>query len=91
MPRELVANYAAAVIKESLDWLVTASDEDLERPILMVQSQAAFPVYRADGHLAEVRELLEIPTWMVLARPAISHVRVHNGELQLLAQALHRS
>lgn len=91
MPRELVANYAAAVIKESLDWLATASDEELESPTRMDQNQAAFPVYRADGHLAEVRDLLEIPNWMVLARPATSHIRVHNGELQLLAQALHRS
>jgi len=91
MPRGLVANYAAAVIKESLGWLATASDEELESPTRMGQNQAAFPVYRADGHLAEVRDLLEIPNWMVLARPATSHIRVHNGELQLLAQALRRT
>lgn len=91
MPREVVANYAAAVIKESLDWLATASDEELESPTRMGQNQSAFPVYRAEGHLAEVRDLLDIPIWMVLARPATSHIRTHSGELQLLAQALHRS
>jgi len=87
MPRESVAAYAVAVIRESLDWLATASEEELESPTRMKQNQAAFPVYRADGHLEQVHDLLGLPNWQVLARPASNHIRVHHGELQLLAEA----
>jgi len=91
IPRDLVAEYAAAVIRESLDWLATASNDELESPTGMAEHQAAFPVYRAEGHLREVDELLSLPNWQVLARPASIHIRRHTGELDVLAQALKSS
>jgi len=87
MPRELVADYSAAVINESLEWLAAVSERELEVPTQLARNQAAFPVYRDDGHMDAVRQLLDIPNWMVLARPAVNHIRVHSGELEVLAQA----
>ena len=88
MPRDLVAEYADAVIKESLAWLATATDEELQRRTQMDVHQAEFPVYRAEGHLEEVRELMELPNWQVLSRPASIHIRRHTGELDIVAQAM---
>jgi len=86
MPRDLVASYSAAVTRASLEWLATAPEQELEMRTQLAQNQAALPVYRAEGHLAEVRELLDIPNWMLLVRPAVSHIRVHYGELQTLSE-----
>lgn len=86
MPRDLVAKYSATVIGTSVKWLEDASEQELEKQTQLAQNQAAFAVYRSEGHLADVRDLLDIPNWMLILRPAVSHIRVHYGELQTLSE-----
>ena len=91
MSRRAVAEYADSVTAESLRWLKSADEEELSRPTDLARNQAAFPVYRGVGHLEEVHDLLEIPNWMLILRPATSHIRVHRGELEVMAEAFHNS
>ncbi len=79
--------YAEAVAATAAEWLLTASNDELAAPTALERNQAQYPVYRADGHLAEVRHLFGIPNWQLILRPAGSHIRTHNGELEVLQQA----
>ncbi len=44
--------------------------------------------YLAPEVWAEVSDLAGLPAWQILARPCISHIRVHAGEIDILRQSL---
>ena len=85
--RDRTRDYLSALRTESLAWLRETSDEDLDR---LVDLNAAD---RHADHLQpavwlEVKDLDRIPVWQLLARPAISHIRLHCGEVDAQLQAM---
>jgi hypothetical protein len=91
MPRAAVGEYAASITAAALEWLALADEELLATPNQLQTNQSAYEAYRADGHLSEVTDLFGLPAWQLIARPAGSHIRVHYGELEVLAQAMRGS
>jgi hypothetical protein len=85
--RDRTRDYLSALRTESLAWLRETSDKDLDR---LVDLNAAD---RHADHLQpavwpEVKDLDRIPVWQLLARPAISHIRLHCGEVEAQLQAM---
>jgi hypothetical protein len=84
----VVADYLEAVKTESLGWLEAQSDATLD----------VVPDFRAhnecvDGYTdpkvwSEIQGLEGIPAWEILARPCISHIRIHIGEVDTMLQVL---
>lgn len=88
MPRAAVGEYAGAVSAAALEWLESIDEELLAMPSQLEKNQSAVSAYRADGHLSEIKDLFAIPIWQLIMRPAGSHIRVHFGELELIAQVM---
>ena len=82
-----VAAYATAVIETSVVWLSAVPVEVLTAPNSLATNQGRAEPYRRQAHLDEVANLFDIPNWHLLVRPAGGHVRVHAGELEVLAAA----
>ena len=85
--RSQVRGYLEAVQLPALDWLKQLRDGDLDRVPEFEAHQAANPRYRTPPVWAEVSDFVGKPTWQILARPCISHIRVHAGEIDILRQA----
>jgi hypothetical protein len=79
--RQAVLEYLEEVRASALAWLEGTPSADLERPVDLEARLAAKPDYRRPGVWAEIESLSGIPAWQLLARPAISHIRNHMGEV----------
>ena len=75
----------------SCKWLGLIDEELLAMPNQLEKNQSAVDAYSVEGHLSDVKDLFGIPIWQLIVRPAGSHIRVHYGELELLAQAMRGS
>lgn len=78
--RERLAAYLVELQRLSQAWLLAATEADLERPIDLRRRFAARPEYVQPPVWDEISDLDGRPAWELLARPAISHIRVHYGE-----------
>jgi hypothetical protein len=68
-------------------WLATLSDEDLDAPVAAFRdNQRRRPSYSTDAALAEIQHLPDLPLGQLVLRPAISHLLMHGGEIDLLIQ-----
>jgi hypothetical protein len=83
-----VAEYAEALRAEAGQWLDSIADADLDRPADVRRASARLPRYATPAAWEEVESLDGVPVWQVLARPCISHIRMHIGEIEVLRQAL---
>lgn len=86
--RERAAEYEAALRERAMRWFRATRDEDFER---VVDLKA--PGLKARDHMQpaawpEISDLSGIPLWQFLARPAVSHVRVHHGEVTAQLESL---
>ncbi|MEA2684474.1 MAG: hypothetical protein QOK05_2802 [Chloroflexota bacterium] len=81
---ETVATYSKTVVEASSEWLSAAPVEVLTARTGLAANQAKLAHYRTQAHLEEVHNLLDIPNWQLLMRPAGGHIRAHAGELELL-------
>ena len=86
--KEDVRGYLGAVRVAALGWLKGTTEADLDRVPDLHGHQQANPRYLEPQIWAEVSSLAGLPTWHVLARPPISHVRIHIGEVDLALQAV---
>jgi|SRR5579872_931748 len=86
--RRDVAEYLAEVRGSFMAWFEAQTDATLEAPVPLRANQASRPDYLAPAVWEEVADLDGLPGWQFLARPAISHVRVHVGEYDTLAGLL---
>lgn len=86
--RSTVAAYLSALRPSVLAWLESQSDADLERIPEMEAHQRANPRYLNASVWAEVESLKSVPAWQILARPCISHIRIHVGEVQTLIRGI---
>ncbi len=80
--------YLGAVRTVSLGWLKSVADTDLDRVPDLHGHQRSNPRYLEPPIWAEVSSLAGQPTWQILARPPISHVRIHLGEVDMALQTL---
>jgi DinB family protein len=86
--RSQVRGYLDAVQPAALDWLKQLRDGDLDRVPQFEAHQGVKPRYRTPPVWAEVSDFVGKPTWQILARPCISHIRVHAGEVDTLLQVM---
>jgi hypothetical protein len=86
--REVVREYLAEVRGAVMGWLRGVDDAELERVPAMKEQQRVDPHYLQPEVWAEVSSMEGIPAWQILARPSMSHIRVHAGEIDTLLQAL---
>ena len=85
--RHQVRGYLDAVQAAALAWLKARRDGDLDTVPEFEAHQGVKPRYRTPSVWAEVSDFVGKPTWQILARPCISHIRVHAGEIDILRQA----
>ncbi len=86
--RSDVLSYLGAVSEAALGWLRGRNDGDLDRVSDFEAHQRVKPRYLSAPIWNEVRDFVGVPTWQILARPCISHIRVHAGEIDILLQSL---
>lgn len=83
-----VAAYATELRDVITAWIAGAGDDELDRvPDLRAVNQQ-HPRYATPEAWQEVEGLAGIPAWQFLARPCVSHIRVHIGELETLCRAI---
>ena len=90
VPPGAVAEYVDAVRVASLAWLSEQSDETLDTVPDFRANNERVPGYTDEAVWAEIAGLEGLPAWQVLARPCISHIRVHIGEVDAVLQTLAR-
>lgn len=86
--RTEVIDYLAEVRSAAAAWLAGHTEVDLDARVPLKANQARRPDYLEPAVWAEVQDLDGLPAWQFLARPAISHIRVHAGEFDVLLNAL---
>jgi DinB superfamily len=86
--RDQVHAYLEALRPVALAWLDRQTDADLERVPDFEANQRARPRYLTPPVWAEVSDFVGAPAWQILARPCISHIRVHVGEVDTLLHAM---
>ncbi|HUZ86624.1 MAG TPA: DinB family protein [Candidatus Baltobacterales bacterium] len=86
--RTEAVDYLDDVRVAAIAWLDSQPETVLDARVPLQANQAARPDYLEPAVWAEVRDLDGLPAWQFLARPAISHIRVHAGEFDVLLQAL---
>lgn len=88
VPRTRVSAYIDALRQDTVAWLAAVSNEDLSPAVDLEARQVAKPEYMAPHVWEEIEDLNGIPGWQFLARPSVSHIRVHYGEATALLGAL---
>lgn len=86
--RSDVVRYLGEVRAAATEWLGRQTETDLDAKVSLKANQAGRQAYLTPVVWAEVAELDGLPAWQFLARPAISHIRVHAGEFDVLLSAL---
>jgi hypothetical protein len=89
LPRQVgpavVAAYNEAVRAQTLAWLAQQDEDSLDgKPAFREHQEKAG--YDAAEIWKEIADLDGLPAGMLLLRPAMNHVRVHVGEIELLLQ-----
>ncbi|HET6817756.1 MAG TPA: DinB family protein [Mycobacteriales bacterium] len=84
---DLLLTYADTVHEGFEKWLGTLSADDLDRPAAGFDArQRTRPSYCTPAALAEIEGLGQLPLGVLLMRPAVSHLLMHFGELDVLIQ-----
>jgi len=83
-----VVEYLGEVRAAAMGWLDHLADAALDNKVTLRANQVGRPDYLEPPVWAEVKDLDGLPAWQFLARPAISHIRVHAGEFDVLLKAL---
>jgi hypothetical protein len=86
--RETLRAYLDEVRASVMEWLRGITDADLDRVPDVKEHQAVNPRYLDPPVWAEVSSLAGLPTWQILARPSMSHIRLHVGQIDTLLQAM---
>ena len=80
--------YLADLRAQVTGWIENASDADLDRVVDLRTACETNPRYVTDSAWAEVENLDGVHSWQFLARPCVSHIRVHIGEVGALLTVL---
>jgi len=88
VPRQRVIDYLAAMGPETLAWLDSTPQEWFDHSVDLKSDRARARGYTDEPVWPEIEDLNGIPRWQFLARPGISHIRVHYGELTSQLESL---
>jgi hypothetical protein len=88
VPRTRVSTYLGALRENSIGWLAAVSNDELSKPVDLRARHAGRRDYMTPAVWEEIEDLDGIPGWQFLARPCISHIRVHYGEVASQLEAL---
>jgi hypothetical protein len=80
VPRTRVSAYLGALRKNAVAWLAEVPNDDLSKAVDLKARHVAKPEYMTPQVWEELEDLDGIPGWQFLARPCVSHIRVHYGE-----------
>lgn len=84
---EPLLRYVDAVVADAATWVRSLSDDDLDRTVdEFDERQRRRTAYNTPEALAEVSHLGGLSLGVLLARPAMSHLLMHLGEVDLLVQ-----
>ena len=86
--RSRVIDYVQALREDVMSWFAAATPEELAGTTDLRACQAKKPEYMAPAVWEELENLDGIPKWQFLVRPAVSHIRVHYGEVSSQLEAL---
>jgi hypothetical protein len=81
LPRARVSAYLGALREVSIAWLAAVSNDELSIPVDLDARHAGKRDYMTPEVWEEIEDLDGIPGWQFLARPCVSHIRVHYGEV----------
>ncbi|HEY6924634.1 MAG TPA: DinB family protein [Steroidobacteraceae bacterium] len=81
-------SYADCLRQQVLSWFRSLPAEDLDRIIDLRAAGLATRDHLQPAAWHEVEDLDRIPLWKFLARPAVSHIRVHYGEVMAQLQCV---
>jgi len=81
VPRSRVSAYLGALREGSIAWLEAVSNYQLSTPVDLKARHAGKPEYMSPAVWEEIEDLDGIPGWQFMARPCVSHIRVHYGEV----------
>jgi hypothetical protein len=84
VPRTRVAAYLDALRQGCVAWLAAVNNEELSSAVDLQARHAAKPEYMVPRVWEEIEDLDGLPGWQLLARPCVSHIRVHYGEATAL-------
>ena len=88
VPRARVLEYVTALRAGALEWLAAVPPEQLAGPVDLRTSHAEKTEYMTTAVWEELENLDGIPTWQFLARPCVSHIRIHYGEITSQLEAI---
>lgn len=88
VPRARVAAYLAALRDDAMAWLAAEPNDNLLAPTDLRGRHQAKPEYMAPAVWEELEDLDGIPGWQFVARPCVSHIRVHYGQVTSELEAL---
>jgi hypothetical protein len=80
VPRMRVSAYLGALRKDIVGWLAEVPNDDLSKAVDLKARHTAKVEYMTPPVWEEIEDLNGIPGWQFLARPCVSHIRVHYGE-----------
>lgn len=80
VPRNRVLAYLDALSQNVVAWLAAVPNDELSRPVDLKARHVSKTDYMTPPVWAELEDLDGIPGWQFLARPCVSHIRVHYGE-----------
>ncbi|HYM97413.1 MAG TPA: DinB family protein [Candidatus Sulfotelmatobacter sp.] len=83
-----VSEYFGEVRTAVDDWFGRQTEATLDVTVPLKANQARRPEYLEPSVWAAVSDLDGLPAWQFLARPCISHIRVHVGEFDVLLGAV---
>ncbi|HUY74875.1 MAG TPA: DinB family protein [Candidatus Dormibacteraeota bacterium] len=83
-----VIDYLGEVRAAATGWLDRQPEAALDARVPLRANQSSRADYLEPAVWAAVQDLDGLPAWQLLARPAISHIRVHAGEFDVLLKAL---
>ena len=83
---EDVHAYALALQDLIAPWIHRATESELTAVPDLRGRNLFHPRYASQRAWEEIEGLEGVPAWQVLARPCISHIRMHMGELDVFSQ-----
>jgi hypothetical protein len=92
VPRNVTQARLLAYLEELhpnvIGWLAAIPNQDLSRAIDLSERHVTKSDYTTPHMWAELEDLDGIPGWQFLARPCVSHIRVHYGEVTSQLEAI---
>jgi hypothetical protein len=88
VPRRRVIDSLEAIGPDALAWLDSTPQDWFDHPVELKSDRATERGYSDEPVWAAIEDLNGIPRWQFLARPGISHIRVHYGEMTSQLESL---